>query len=585
MRSRLIPVVLMLIAGSAAAHQVVDIKMSINAPAFIAARQRLTYQIVADDLANDSALGVIVTTTLPPSVGFVKASGTGWSCSESKLKVTCSAEQIAAGPNIISIDVNAPAASGPIVTSVSVESIGSIDPNTTNDTATSTTTVYDPAACPAQTLSIEELTGPISSPARLSWTAVPNAKSYSVYAAIEGERSSVVATVTANSLSLPFERGNVEWHVEAFLGTCPTVSSETKHFLSAGRPEALTVGNFAGHSDRAGALDGPIADATFTTPVGVAVDDAGNLFVADSASFTLREVSGGQVTTPAGNAGVSGAADGRPGSFGGPMGIAFSLFDNFLLIADRGNQVVRLRYPGDRQIGFVLTIGGAAGQPGTADGLFEISRFSAPSAVAPDPRGRLYVADSGNHRIRRMTSVPGYVGYYSIATFAGNSEGSTDGPIAQAQFRNPSGIAVDGEQIVHVADTGNYTIRKIANGIVTTVAGLAGTSGSADGYGADARFNAPTAMAVDSHGNLYVCDTGNHTIRKIAPSGLVTTVAGLAGNPGNSDGIGSNARLTSPSGITIDSNGAIYIADTGNHRIVVAHVAVPSIDRRRAALP
>src|SRR5438552_16286072 len=126
-------------AQSAAAHLLVDIKMSVNAPAFVATRQKLTYQVVADDLANDSAFGIVVTDTLPSSVAFVKASGTGWNCSESKLKVTCSAEQTVAGPNIITIDVTAPATAGPITSSVTVASLGSFDPNSANDNASATT--------------------------------------------------------------------------------------------------------------------------------------------------------------------------------------------------------------------------------------------------------------------------------------------------------------------------------------------------------------------------------------------------------------------------------------------------------------
>jgi sugar lactone lactonase YvrE len=576
--------VMMLIAGAAAAHQVADVKVSIAAPAFVPARQQFTYQIVADDLTNDTAEEVVVTSTLPPSVAFVKAAGAGWICSESHLTVTCSAEEIDTGPNVITIDVTAPAAPGPIAISVVVESVESLDPNTVNDAATAITTVYEPASCPAINLQITQpgaIAGSVASPVRLSWTAVPNTRTYSVYVAVEGERSAVVATTTATSLNLNLERGNIEWHVEAFLGTCPTISSPTRRFLSAGKPAALIVRNYAGRSDRAGALDGAIAGATFMSPSGLAVDAAGNLFVADSGSFTIREISAGQVTTPAGNAGVAGAADGRPGSFAGPIGIAYSPIDDFLLIADRGNDVVRLRYPGDRQLGYVLTIGGALRQPGMVDGIFELSRFSAPSAVAPDPRGKLYVADSGNHRIRKLTTVREYIGYYSTETFAGSSEGSEDGPAAVARFRNPSGVAVDGEEIVYVADTGNHTIRKIVDGVVTTLAGLPGSAGSADGYGTDARFRAPTAITVDGRGNLYVCDTGNHTIRKVSPSGLVTTVAGSAGTPGDSEGTGAGARLSSPGGITVDANGAIYIADTGNHRVCIAHVET-AVGRGRA---
>jgi len=587
-RSSIFAAAMTLIAGTAAAHLIVDIRMSVTAPAFVAARQPFSYQIIADDRANDAALGVVVTSTLPSAVGFVKASGSGWSCSESKRVVTCSAEQVAPGPNLITIDVIAPAASGPIVNSVTVESLGSVDPNAANDTAAATTTVYDPTVCTAPNpliLQPDDQAASVSSPVRLSWTAVPNATAYAVYSAVEGERSALLAMTTETSLLLPFERGNVVWHVEASLGPCPTLSSPPGHFLSAGRPAALTLKSYAGDPSRTGALDGVLTEATFASPAGVTIDNTGNLFITDSESFTIREIASGQVTTPAGTPSVSGSADGRPGGFAGPVGIVYSAADDFLLIADRGNHIVRLRYPGDRQLGYVLTIGGSAGQSGMVDGLFEVSRFSSPSAVAADPRGRLYVADSGNNRIRKLTSVPGYIGYYTTATFAGSSEGSADGSTALAGFRNPTGVAVDGEETVYVADTGNHTLRKIVNGVVMTLAGMAGSPGSIDGYGAAARFNAPSAMAVDARGNLYVCDTGNHTIRKVSPSGLVTTVAGLAGSPGDSDGTGSSARLSGPRGITVDSNGTIYIADTGNHRIAVAHVSTPSPDRRRAALP
>jgi len=573
MRRALLATAVIFLAGTASAHQIVDIKMSVSAPAFVAARQPFSYQVVADNLANDSAEGVVVTSTLPSSVAFVKTTANGWSCSESKLVVICTAEEVPAGPNLITIDVTAPSASGPITASVNVESLETEDLNAANDNATATTTIYDPAACPTPKLLLTQPDDPVASPAHLSWTAVPNATSYAIYGAVEGERSALLATTKETAIALPFERGNVIWHVEASLGPCPTASSTPGHFLSAGRPAALTVTNYAGDPARAGATDGPLAAATFNAPAGVTVDNGGNLFISDSASQTIREIAGGQVTTPAGTPSVSGSADGRPGGLASPMGIVYSPADDFLVLADRGNHLVRLRYPGDRQLGYLLTIGGLAGQAGMMDGLYEVSRLSSPSAIAADPRGKLYVADSGNHRIRRMTSVPGYIGYYTIATFAGSSEGSADGPTAAALFRNPSGVAVDGEDVVYVADTGNHTIRKVANGVVTTLAGVAGSPGSADGYGADARFNAPTAMVVDARGNLYVCDTGNHTIRKISPSGLVTTVAGLAG-----------VRLSSPGGIAIDANGTIYIADTGNHRIAIAHVA-PSGDRRRAARP
>jgi uncharacterized repeat protein (TIGR01451 family) len=542
-----------MIANTAAAHLIVDIKMSVNAPAFVAARQTLTYQVIADDLANDSAYGVVVTDTLPSSVAFVRASGTGWNCSESKLKVTCSAEQIAAGPNTITIDVTAPAASGPITNSASVTSLGSFDPNPANDNASATTTVYDPAACPASNLELLGATG--TSPVHLSWSAVPNAKSYAVFAAVEGERNAIVATTTDTSAAVAFERGSVEWHVEATLGGCPTIVSATGRFFSDAPPETLVMST--------------LSDA-FASPAGVAVDSKGNLFVADAGDYTIRQVSAeGAVTLLAGTPNAAGGIDGRPASFGSPMGIIITPMDDFLFIADRENEAVRLRYPGDLSLGYVITIAGALGHPGMANGNGGVSLFYEPSAVGADPRGRLYVADSKNHRIRKVTSVPGFTGYYASETFSGAGEGSIDGPIDAARFSNPSGVAVDGEDVVYVSDTGNHTIRKIFNGNVTTLAGSAGAPGSVDGSGIDARFNAPGAIALDPRGNLYVCDRGNHAIRKVSPSGMVTTVA----------------HLSEPAAIVVDPNGTIYIADAGAHRVVIAHVAGAAIARRRAVRP
>ena len=129
-------------------------------------------------------------------------------------------------------------------------------------------------------------------------------------------------------------------------------------------------------------------------------------------------------------------------------------------------------------------------------------------------------------------------------------------------------MAVDSAGNVYVADSNNVTIRKITpGGVVSTLAGLAGQYGSADGTGSAARFNNPNGVAVDSAGNVYVADTCNYTIRKITPGGVVSTLAGLAGNRGSADGTGSAARFFSPQGVAVDSAGNVYVADTGNHTI------------------
>src|SRR5438477_45604 len=158
---------------------------------------------------------------------------------------------------------------------------------------------------------------------------------------------------------------------------------------------------------------------------------------------------------------------------------------------------------------------------------------------------------------------------YTFMTLAGNAgDGSTDGTGSVARFAGPSGVAVDGAGNVYVADTFNQTIRKVApRGMVTTLAGLAGNAGSTDGTGSDARVADPNGVAVDSAGNVYVADTGNNEIRKVTPAGAVTTLAGLAGNAGSTDGTGSAARFAAPNGVAVDSGGNVYVADTGNYTI------------------
>ena len=213
---------------------------------------------------------------------------------------------------------------------------------------------------------------------------------------------------------------------------------------------------------------------------------------------------------------------------------------------------------------YLSTMAGQAGSSGSTDGSGSIARFNDPSDVAADGAGNVFVADTNNHTIRKITST-GVV--TTLAGLAGNS-GSADGTGSAARFNLPAGLTVDGSGNIYVADTYNHTIRKIAaGGVVSTVAGLAGTSGSADGFSGNARFNYPSAVTVDSTGNLYVADTNNFTIRKITPAGVVSTLAGLAGTSGISNGTGSDARFSSPEGVTVDGSGNLYVADTNNHTI------------------
>lgn len=203
---------------------------------------------------------------------------------------------------------------------------------------------------------------------------------------------------------------------------------------------------------------------------------------------------------------------------------------------------------------------------GSNDGAGTNARFTQPMGVAADGAGNVYVADTLNSTIRKITPAG------AVTTLAGTAgkNGSDDGTGSAAQFDNPYGVAVDNAGNVYVADSWNNTIRKItAAGIVTTLAGTAGSSGSSDGIGSAAKFDFPTGVAADSLGNIYVVDGDNSTIRKITAAGVVTTLAGAAGSSGSNDGTGSAAQFSFvfSTGITVDSAGNVYVADTQNNTI------------------
>lgn len=212
---------------------------------------------------------------------------------------------------------------------------------------------------------------------------------------------------------------------------------------------------------------------------------------------------------------------------------------------------------------YFTTLAGKASR-GSADGTGDAARFCQPDAAAVDTQGNVYVTDTNNHTIRRITPA-GVV--TTLAGLAGET-GATDGKGDAARFNTPSGVAVDAVGTVYVSDSANHLIRRITPaGEVTTLAGAARMSGSADGSGAAARFNYPAGLAVTPAGDLIVSEQNNHTIRRVTPTGTVTTVAGLAGQPGADDGTGSAARFDHPTGVGVDAAGNIYVADGNNFTI------------------
>jgi hypothetical protein len=324
-----------------------------------------------------------------------------------------------------------------------------------------------------------------------------------------------------------------------------------------------TFTTLAGTAGGEGSADGTGSAALFKYPNGVAVDATGNVYIADESNHTIRKItSGGVVTTLAGTAGSQGSTDGTGSAarFASPAGVAADVEGN-VYVADRANHSIRKITSG----GVVTTLAGSsASDTGSSDGAGSSARFWAPRSVAVDDRGTVYVADTANHTIRKIT--PGG----EVSTLAGTagSLGSTDGTGSAARFYQPRGVAVDAARNVYVADWVNHTIRKItSDGVVTTLAGTAGSSGSTDGTGSAARFNRPLGVAVDAADNVYVTDGSNHTIRKITSGGVVTTLAGTAGSTGSTDGIGSAAQFDSPAGVAVDAAGNLYVADQSNHTI------------------
>ena len=325
---------------------------------------------------------------------------------------------------------------------------------------------------------------------------------------------------------------------------------------------AGVVTTFAGLAGTFGATNGTGSTSRFREPDGMAIDSAGNIYVADRRNHMIRKItSGGVVTTLAGLADTSGSTDGtgNVARFNSPTGMAIDSAGN-LYVSDTGNYTIRKI----TSEGAVTTLAGLAGTSGYFDGAGSAARFLEPRGIAVDSAGNLYVADrAGVHTIRKITS-GGVV--FTLAGSTGTS-GYLDGTGTAARFAFPTGIAVDSAGNLYVSEAGNNTIRKITSeAAVTTLAGSAGNTGSTDGTGVAARFYEPCYMAIDSAGNLYVADKNNLMIRKITPAGVVTKLAGFLA-VGSTDGTGSAARFNLPRGVAVDSTGNIYVTDTGNHTI------------------
>jgi len=330
---------------------------------------------------------------------------------------------------------------------------------------------------------------------------------------------------------------------------------------------AWTFTTPAGYPGAEGATNGTGSAARFHSPRGVAPEN-GDLFVADSINKSVRKPAGAVVSTIA-------------NGFTAPRGLAAD-GSGSLYVSDYTDMVVYKVTTG----GAVSVFAGAIGLSGSADGIGSAARFTRPRGVAVDAAHNVYVTDGYTFSTIRRITPDGNVTTIAGSTVQG-SDGSTDGPVAIARFNSPDGIAVDAGGVLFIADTSNRTIRKLTPaGIVSTVAGVALSQGTTDGTGAAARFTLPEGVAVDAQGNLFVTDYTR--VRRITPEAVVTTIGGSTGCQ-HADGEGAAARFCAPYGIAVDAAGNLHLADAQDDTIrkgtpPVAPI-VPDLDVDASAAP
>jgi sugar lactone lactonase YvrE len=354
----------------------------------------------------------------------------------------------------------------------------------------------------------------------------------------------------------------------SFSVAAPVTRSWTVDTTVPPPPSLGTISTLAGTGVRgAGGDGGPATAAQLNAPRKAATDSAGNTFVADAENNRIRRISpAGIITTIAGTGTAGYGGDGGPATaarLNTPHGVDVDAAGN-VYVADSANHRIRRISP----TGVITTVAGTGSTSFNGDGIPATQASIAyPKGVAVAPDGSLYVGDANHHRIRRF--VPGG----TISTVAGNGNAGYSGdggPATAATLRFPRNVAFGPDGSFYIADNTNYAVRRVSpTGVITTVAGTGVAGYSGDGGPATAaRLREVRDVAVDAAGNIYIADEQNHRIRRVNTSGVMTTFAGTGSSGFSGDGGAPGAaRVAGPRGVSVTPSGNVLIADTGNHRI------------------
>jgi len=537
---------------------------------------RYTVTVSNGASAGPTSGAVTVTENPPTGLALALMAGSGWSCVGS----TCTRSDVlnpGSSYPAITVTVNvASNAPSQVTNQVTVSGGGSVSATASDPTniaihvliptTTAVTASPNTIATTASTTLTATVTAASGTPTGTVAFNVGSTVLNSATLTVTGGTAQATVIVNGSQLAVGGNSITASYGGDANYGgssSSPVIVTVTQPTLTA---SGFTITTVAGNGTAGSTGDfGPAASAELNGPEGVAMDSAGNLFIADYYNNRVRKVTPtGTITTVAGTGADGSGGDLGPATsaqFSHPTGVAVDNAGN-LFIADYMNNRIRKVTPG----GTISTVAGNGIEGYNGDNIPATSaELWLPIGVAVDGAGNLFIAELTGYRIRKVTPAG------TISTVAGNgSPGYNDGPATSAGLNFPRGVAVDGAGNIFIADRGNNFIRKVTPaGMMSRVAGNGNQGFSGDGGPAtSAALNSPSGVAVDAAGNLFIADAGNNLIRKVTPDGTISTVAGNRNSTSGGDGgLATSAGISSPPGVIVDNAGNLFIADFGNNKI------------------